>query len=158
MNEQQINEVLGRIHKGAFTKVVYKTILHSNKDYKEVEVTKIVEVVARFGVEYANMASVKQKMAQKAAIGQAASVHTLAWGSWKSDFLIENKGQTYVRLTCPKNNPKLAPKVIGYYANGKEITKAEAMTMTRASDWATKEDIDVYVKKIDDIISIGKKN
>lgn len=157
MNEQQITKILEGIHCGSFTKVVYKTALHANKDHKGVEVTKVVKAVVRFGVEYSHMESVKAKAAQKAALGIAVSLHTLPWGVWKSRFLIENKGQLYVRLACPKNNALLKPVVIGYYANGAEISKDEAMAMTRPSDWTQKdEDLDVYTKKIEDIISIGR--
>ena len=157
MNEQQINKILEGIHCGSFTKVVYKTALHANKDHKGGEVVKLVKAVVRFGVEYSRMASVKQKAAQKVALGLAVDTHKLPWGSWKNRFLIENKGQLYIRLTCPKNNVSLRPVVIGYYADGKEISRAEAEEMTRPSDWAKKdEDLDVYTKKIEDIVSIGE--
>lgn len=157
MNEQQINEVLKGIHCGSFTKVVYKTSLHADKDHKGIEVVKIVKAVVRFGVNYGNMASVKQKAAQKAALGLATSMNSLPWGFWKTRFLIENKGQLYVRLTCPKNNVNLKPVVLGYYVNGQEVSKEEAMAITRPSDWTQKDDdLDVYTKKIEDIISIGR--
>lgn len=156
MNEQQINEILKGIHCGSLTKVVYKTSLHADKDHKGTEVTKIVKAVVRFGVDYRNMASVKQKAAQKAALGLATFMNSLPWGIWKNRFLIENKGQLYVRLTCPKNNFRLKPVVLGYYVNGQEVSKEEAMAITRPSDWTQKDDdLDVYTKKIEDIISIG---
>lgn len=156
MNEQQINEVLKGIHCGSFTKVVYKTSLHADKDHKGIEVVKMVKAVVRFGVNYGNMASVKQKAAQKAALGLATSMNSLPWGTWKNRFLIENKGQLYVRLTCPKNNPNLKPIALGYYVNGQEVSKEEAMAIARPSDWTQRDDdLDVYTKKIEDIISIG---
>lgn len=156
MNEQQINEVLKRIHCGSFTKVVYKTSLHADKDHKGIEVVKMVKAVVRFGVNYGNMASVKQKAAQKAALGLATSMNSLLWGTWKNRFLIENKGQLYVRLACPKNNVNLKPVVLGYYVNGQEVSKEDAMAITRPSDWTQRDDdLDVYTKKIEDIISIG---
>lgn len=156
MNEQQIDEVLKGIHCGSFTKVVYKTALHANKGHKGDKVVKMVKAVARFGVNYANMESVKQKAAQKAALGLATPMNALLWGTWKTRFLIENKGQLYVRLTCPKNNVNLKPVVLGYYVNGQEVSKEEAMAITRPSDWTQKDDdLDVYTKKIEDIVSIG---
>ena len=157
MNEQQINEVLKGIHCGSFTKVVYKTSLHTDKDHKGTEVTKVVKAVVRFGVDYGHMESVKQKAAQKAALGLAVSMNSLPWGTWKNRFLIENKGQLYVRLTCPKNSIYLKPVVLGHYVNGQEVSKEEAMAITRPSDWTQKDDdLDVYTKKIEDIISIGR--
>lgn len=156
MNEQKINEVLEGIHCGSFTKVVYKTTLHADKDHKGDEVVKMVKAVVRFGVDYAQMESVKQKAAQKAALGLAVSLHSLPWGTWKTRFLIEHKGQLYVRLTCPKNNRNLKPVILGYYVNGQEVSKEEAMAITRPSDWTQKDDdLDVYTKKIEDIVSIG---
>lgn len=156
MNEQQINEVLGGIHCGSFTRIVYKTTLHADKDHKGDEVVKVVKAVVRFGVDYGEMASVKQKAAQKVALGLAAPTKTLPWGTWKTRFLIENKGQLYVRLTCPKNNFSLKPVVLGYYVNGQEVSKEEAIAITRPSDWTQKDDdLDVYTKKIEDIVSIG---
>ena len=102
------------------------------------------------------MASVKQKAAQKAALGLATETNVLPWGTWKTRFLIEHKGQLYVRLTCPKNNANLKPVVLGYYVNGQEVSKEEAMAITRPSDWTQRDDdLDVYTKKIEDIISIG---
>ena len=116
----------------------------------------MVKAIVRFGVDYGHMASVKQKAAQKAALGLASSINALPWGFWKTRFLIENKGQLYVRLTCPKNNVNLKPVVLGYYVNGQEVSKEEAMAITRPSDWAQKDDdLDVYTKKIEDIVSIG---
>lgn len=157
MNEQQINKVLKGIHCGSFTKVVYKTSLHADKDHKGTEVTKVVKATVRFGVDYGHMESVKQKAAQKAALGLAVPTNSLRWGIWKNRFLIENKGQLYVRLTCPKNNVNLKPVVLGYYVNGQEVSKEEAMAITRPSDWTQKDDdLDVYTKKIEDIISIGR--
>lgn len=156
MNEQQISKILEGIHCGSFTKVVYKTTLHADKDHKGDEVVKVVKAIVRFGVDYGHMASVKQKAAQKAALGLASSMNALPWGSWKTRFLIENKGQLYVRLTCPKNNVNLKPVVLGYYVNGQEVSKEEAMAITRPSDWTQKDDdLDVYTKKIEDIVSIG---
>ena len=156
MNEQQINEILKGIHCGSFMKVVYKTSLHADKDHKGTEVTKVVKAVVRFGVDYGHMESVKQKAAQKAALGLAVSMNSLPWGIWKNRFLIENKGQLYVRLTCPKNSVYLKPVVLGYYVNGQEVSKEEAMAITRPSDWTQKDDdLDVYTKKIEDIGSIG---
>lgn len=157
MNEQQISKILEGIHCGSFTKVVYKTSLHADKDHKGDEVVKVVKAVVRFGVDYGHMASVKQKAAQKAALGLATSVNSLPWGTWKSRFLIENKGQLYVRLACPKNNISLKPVVLGYYVNGREVSKEDAMAITRPSDWTQRDDdLDVYTKKIEDVISIGK--
>lgn len=156
MTEQQINEILKGIHCGSFTKVVYKTTLHADKDHKGDKVIKMVKAIVRFGVSYANMESVKQKAAQKAALGLATPTNVLPWGTWKTRFLIENKGQLYVRLTCPKNNLNLKPVVLGYYVNGQEVSKDEAMAITRPSDWTQKDDdLDVYTKKIEDIVSIG---
>lgn len=157
MNEQQISEILEGIHCGSFTKVVYKTTLATNKDHKGVEVTKVVKSVIRIGVRYSEMASVKAKAAAKAVTGLAVDLNKLPWGNWVNRFLIENKGQLYVRFSCSKNNAKLKPVVLGYYADGKEISEEEAREMTRPSEWTKKEDdLDVFNKKIEDIISIGK--
>lgn len=157
MKEQQINEILEEIHGGSFTRVVYKTSLHPDKFHKDFEAIKVVRAVARFGVNYNNMASVKEKAAQKAALGLATETSTLPWGTWINKFLIGNKGKTYVRLTCSKNNPRHKPKVLGYYVNGREVSEEEMRAITRPSDWTQKDDeLDVYNKNIEDIICIGK--
>ena len=157
MTEQQINEILEEIHGGSFTRVVYKTSLHTDKFHKGLEAIKVVRAVARFGVKYQNMASVKQKAAQKAALGLATETSVLPWGTWINKFLIENKGQVYVRLTCSKNNPRHKSKVLGYYVNGREVSEEEMRAITRPSDWTQKDDeLDVYNKKVEDIICIGK--
>lgn len=157
MTLQQINEILEEIHCGSFTRVVYRTSLHADRNHKGVEVIKVVKAVVRFGVDYQKMASVKQKAAQKAALGLAASTHALCWGTWISRFLIENKGEVYVRLACSKNNVNHKSVVLGYYVNGREVSKEEAKAITRPSDWTQKDDdLDVYTKKVEDIVSIGK--
>lgn len=157
MNRNQIEEKLEGIHCGSFTKVVYKTTLAANKDHKGVEVTKVVKSVVRIGVRYSEMASVKAKAAARAVTGLAADLNKLPWGNWISRFLIENKGQLYVRFACSKNNVNLKPVVLGYYADGKEISEEKARKMTRPSEWTKKEDdLDVFNKKIEDIISIGR--
>lgn len=157
MNRNQIEEKLGKIHCGSFTKVVYKTTLTVNKDHKGVEVTKVVKAVVRIGVRYSEMASVKAKAAAKAVTGLAVDLNKLPWGEWVSRFLIENKGQLYVRFACAKNNANLKPVVLGYYANGEEVSEERAREMTHPSEWTKKEDdLDVFNKKIEDVISIGK--
>lgn len=156
MNEEQITKKIEGIHGGSFTSVVYKTALAANKDHKGVEVYKVVKAVVRLHVRYSAMASVKQKMAQKAILGLASDVDKLPWGTWKGDCLIENKGQLYVRFAVSKNNLSHKSKVIGYYADGKEITEAEARALTRPSEWSRQgREFDVFDKKIEDIVSIG---
>lgn len=157
MNRNQIEEKLGKIHCGSFTRVVYKTTLAVNKDNKGIEVTKVVKAVVRIGVRYSEMASAKKKAAEKAALGLASDLNKLPWGEWDGRFLIENKGQLYVRFACAKNNAKLKPVVLGYYADGEEISEEKAREMTRPSEWTKKDtDLDVFNKKIEDVISIGK--
>lgn len=157
MNRNQIEEKLGKIHCGSFTKVVYKTTLAADKDHKGVEVAKVVKAVVRIGVRYSEMASVKAKAAAKAVTGLSADLNKLPWGKWAGRFLIENKGQLYVRFACAKNNASLKPVVLGYYANGEKISEDEAKAMTRPSEWARKDDnLDVFNKRIEDVISIGK--
>lgn len=157
MNRNQIEEKLGKVHCGSFTKVVYRTTITANKDHKGVEVTKVVKAVVRIGVRYSEMASVKAKAAAKAVTNLATDLNKLPWGEWAGRFLIENKGQLYVRFACAKNNARLRPVVLGYYANGEEISEEEAREMTRPSEWTKKEDdLDVFNKKIEDVISIGE--
>lgn len=157
MNENQITKKVEGIHGGSFTSVVYKTVIATNKDHKNTTVYKIVKAVVRLNVRYSSMASVKQKLAQKAALGLAADVDKLPWGTWKGNCLIENKGQLYVRFAVSKNNASHKSKVLGYYADGKEISEAEARELTRPSEWDRPErDLDVYTKKIEDILVLGK--
>lgn len=153
MTEQQINKVLKKIHGGSYARVVLKTSIQTDKNHKDDEVIKVVRFTVGFGCSYKNLSSVKQKAAQKAALGLSESSRTLLWGTWKNRFLIENKGEVYVRLTCAKNNPRQAPKVLGYYVNGREVSKEEAKAITRPSEWKQK-DSDVLSPKIKNVISI----
>lgn len=152
--------------KGAYTPVVYQTTIPSNKEYKDVLVTKITRAIVRLGCKYDNLAAVKLARAATLSLGETKKVSARSY-NWILDskgnslfpYLYQgSKGGVNIRFTVAHNVHYTASKVVGYYANGIEITKEQAMLYTRPSAWEVRKGaFDVFDKHIEDIISIGDK-
>lgn len=122
--------------KGAFVKVLWHSFPDPAAAHKHVELKKVTSAVCRAGINYANLAPVKEAIEA----GERGEVEPLPWGQWyvkdgKSFFpyIIEHKGELYIRL-YPSSNEKQLPKT-KYFVNGEEVTKqkfAEYLTPANA--------------------------
>ncbi len=151
MEKQELLNIISNKHQGAYVQVTYQTNITPNKNFKGHIITKVVQSVVRFGVRYSNIKSVIEKRQAIGMVGEIKEV--LPWGEWKNRWMIENKGETYIRMTTSKIFLH-RPKVIGYYFDGNPITREEAMGVTQPSQWVKKETPEVFNKNIKDILAV----
>lgn len=104
---------------------------------------------ARIGCKYDNLSAVKEKRAS----GELPEENQgLPWGEWKIfPYVIEHKGQLYIRCTTLKNNPDSINET-HFFMNGKEISKDDVVKAALASEFKKGSDNDVFNIKIDDIL------
>lgn len=139
-----INELLNK--KGQF--VSFKTERNLKVKKNQTPIVKVSEFIARIGVDYDNMQSVKTKREN----GELPEENQgLAWGEWvKFPYLIAHKDQFYLRCSTTKNSHQKGK--VKYYRNGVEISKEEAKAASLASEFYDKEDQDVFNIKVSSII------
>jgi hypothetical protein len=96
--------------KGQFASVTFKSNPKPAAAFKGVVLEKIVTNVFRAGVDFANLASVKEGIASN----ERGEVQPLAWGSWVNfPFVIEHKGERFLRLTSAGKKAFVVFKVNG---------------------------------------------
>lgn len=114
----------------------------------EQPIMKVSEFQARVGVNYDNIASVQEKRATGELPEKNAG---LPWGEWKvPNYIIEHKGELYVRMATLNNTFKRAPK---FFRNGVEISADEARAASLASEFSTKEG-DVFNIKLSTVKAV----
>lgn len=115
------------------------------------EILKDSTFTCRVGVNYDNIAAVKEGRADGSLPSENAG---LPWGSWLVfPYVIAHKGAHYFRCTSVHNDNAI-PRVI-YTRNGVEITKAEAEADALASEFADKDDREVFTVKVESITEIN---
>lgn len=114
---------------------------------------KSTTMTARYGISYANIAKVKDKVST----GELSLKHELSWGSWKPGYegtLIEHKNQNYLRVYLSPNKSK-----VEYFVNGEPITKEGLITLgiVQPSYFKKKTESqpDCLTIKVENIESIG---
>lgn len=81
--------------KGQFIAVVFTSEKKPSAQHKGVRLTKSVRMVARAGIDFANLAVVREGIAS----GERGEVQPLPWGEWESfPYVIAHKGERYYRL------------------------------------------------------------
>lgn len=103
--------------RGQFLAVEYiSTSAKPAAAFKGVTLGKTVRTVARAGVDYANLAKVKEAVAN----GERGEVQPLPWGEWsRFPYTIAHKGKEYVRLYPVPN----AHTEVVYTVNGERVTR-----------------------------------
>ena len=163
MNLTELTAKIATIRKGAYVPIVYKTTIASNKDYKNIVVTKITRAIVRLGCSYDHLKTVQMARAATQALGveKPNTSRTYEWikdenGETLFPYLYKGSKGINLRLTIAHNVRYKQFEVIGYYANGVEITKVQAQMYTRPSAWTERTTpFDVFDKNIEDIISLG---
>lgn len=113
------------------------------------EILKQSTFQCRLGVNYDNIAAVKEKREDGILPAENAG---LPWGEWiQFPHLIGHKGNHYMR--CTTVNSGFIPKVC-FYQNGQEITKEQAQADCLASEFAEKDN-DVFTIKVESIIEVN---
>jgi len=155
MNKQQIEQSLKAIHNGAYTKIRYLSTIPSNKENKGKVVQKMTDSIVRLGVTYCHIAVPEIQDSIK---NNDSAKRELPWGQWDEqnpNYLIEHKGNYYLRCSTSRS-PNHHGKV-RYFVDGAEVSKEEAMSLTRPSEWTDARTMYVFNPKIENILAIGKE-
>lgn len=130
------------IKPGCNYKAIYKSVTIKNGNTIE----KVTSGLYRFGINYANMASVKAKI-------KDLSTSKLPWGKWQiKNYLIEHKGDYYVRM-YPSSFKHKTSKTY-YLLNGVKVEKQKLISMGLIKDEPPKQK-DCFVIKLENLIGLG---
>jgi hypothetical protein len=127
------------------------------KTRKEVKVKKncptffkVSQFQGRIGIQYDNMATVKEKRED----GRLPSENQgLTWGEWENyPYTIQHKGRRYLRVSKANTSNRWPSKF--YDANGNEVPKEVVQQVALASEFAEKGDIEVLAIPMDNIVEV----
>jgi len=112
-------------------------------------VTKRSTFQCRVGVNYDNIAVVKEKRADGTLPAESAG---LPWGEWlEFPYTIAHKGEVYFRCTMLRNN--FIPQTT-FYLDGYEIDKDDVKAMCLASEFKEDRSNDVFNIKVSSIMDV----
>jgi len=137
--------------KGQFISATFKSEKKPASTFKGVRLEKIVKGTFRAGINFANLGSVKEGIAN----GERGEVQSLPWGNWlQFPYTISHKEEIYVRL-YPTENCTL--KTI-YLVDSVEVTRESFLSYLTPSDKARATDGDrpecITIKK-SNILKLG---
>lgn len=133
--------------KGQFIELSFKSDGKPSKDHKGRILEKRTVGIYRTGVNFANLSSVKEAIAN----GERGEVQPLIWGSWKVfPFVIEHKGEEYLRITTSKSIPK-----VNYFVDGIEVSKDHYLSMLPPSERKPSEPSEVFTIKAKNLIGVA---
>lgn len=130
MKANEIMEQIRKAGKGQFAGMTWQKDLPTRKGVQH-KVSKVSQAVVRFGVEYENLKSTKEGRED----GTLPEQNTgLPWGQWKQyPYIIENKGNEYLRCTLGANN-KIKTS---YFIDGNPATKEEVQVICLKSAFSS---------------------
>ena len=143
MAEKLVKSLLTR--KGQNVRVQWTREMKAKKAFDGI-LTKTVYAVVRSGIDYANLTSVKDGIAD----GTRGEVQPLPWGTWRKGFeryLIDHKGATYLRL-FPSSSLTQKP-ITTYFVNGKQVEFSAIENVALASEKPSDERPEVFCLKLD---------
>jgi hypothetical protein len=136
--------------KGQFIKVAFATEKKPSAAHKGRTLKKVTHGVFRAGINFANLMSVKEGIRD----GERGEVQPLPWGKWTHfPYLIEHKGQTYVRL-YPAVNGRVN---VSYFVDGSPVDKDAFNSFLVPSEANRNDPVECFTVKADNIISIGNQ-
>jgi hypothetical protein len=116
----------------------------------QAEVTKTSEFQCRVGVNYENMAAVKEGRASGELPAENAG---LPWGEWlEFPYTIGHKGETYVRCTMLNNAFRRAP--VFTLADGSVVDKETVKAGALASEFREGDDNLVFNIKVSSLVEV----
>jgi hypothetical protein len=140
-----INDILNK--KGTIVTVTAQKSVKVKKG--RAPITKLSVFQARLGINYDNMASVKEKRDNGILPEQNQG---LPWGNWKVyPYIIEHNGKEYIRFSKVNSSMKNESH---YYRDGIEISKDEMKMDSLASEYNSKGELDCFNIPVDNIIEI----
>ena len=103
---------------GQFASVTFKSTPTAAAKFKGTELVKVTTGVFRSGVNFANLTSVKEGIANN----ERGEVQPLAWGTGvQFPFVIAHKGERFLRLTTVAGQKSTSK----FFVNGIEVKKDE---------------------------------
>lgn len=149
MNAKDIIQALTG-HNGQHLPVTWARPLKTRKGVEN-SVVKRTRAYCRAGINFANLATVKEGIAN----GERGLVQSLPWGQWlQYPYIIGHNGNDYVRL-YPASFDNLRPAV-EYYIDGQPATKETAQALCLASEFrADNEAPECFTVKAQSVISVG---
>jgi len=140
-------------HKGQHVAITWKRELETYKGTTQ-KVEKQTVAHVRTGIEYSNLASVKQGIAS----GERDEVQPLpTWQEWgEFPYILRHKGNgtEYVRL-FPASFANLKPSV-SYFIDGQPVSKADVEPLVTAKEKSERDEpAPVFNVKVNSILSIG---
>lgn len=136
--------------KGQFISVCFESNPKPAAAHKAHTLTKRTTGVFRAGINFANLASVKEGIAN----GERGEVQPLAWGAWEHfPYTITHKGTRYIRLYPVPT----ASMEVSYFLNNIEVSKETFNKFLTPSDAAPKDAPPCITIKAENVIRIGKE-
>jgi len=136
---------------GQFISATFKSEKKPAAKHKGTLLEKRIEGVFRAGIDFGNLGSVKDAIAN----GERGEVQPLPFGEWlKFPYLIQYKETQYVRLYPTKN----CVLKVQYLINGVESTKENFLSFLTPSDKAKAENgerPDCITVKVSNLIKLG---
>ncbi|MBQ0142042.1 MAG: hypothetical protein KBT06_04460 [Prevotellaceae bacterium] len=159
--QEFIEKIVPSIKNGAYRHIEIRKSLASElkaayrNDYSPDDIIKESVVVARLGVKYSHMSVVAAKVVERG-LKDAEVEFQLPWGEWDAEcpYLINHKGQTYVRLAVSAS-PNVHSRV-SYKYKGKEISKEElqALGIIRDGYWNKAKPDTVFTVSLQSIVAM----
>lgn len=113
-------------------------------------VKKRSTVQCRIGMVYDELETVQEKRENGALPEENQG---LPWGKWVAfPYLIEHKGEYYVRCTVDKDAKRTAPT---FTRGGETISREVAQSVALASEFSDRSDTDIFNLKVSTIESIS---
>jgi hypothetical protein len=138
--------------KGQFASVTFKSNPKPKAESKGVVLEKTTTGVFRAGINFANLSSVKEGIANN----ERGEVQSLPWGEWVNfPFVISHKGENFLRLTvAPTASIKCSFKV-----NGVDVSRDEfeqhLVPSARSEAKADKAPVEVFTIKEANLVSFN---
>lgn len=142
-----------RNRKGQHVRATWQRVAKTFKDCPLL-IVKRTSAYVRAGIEYANLALVKDAVAS----GERGEVESLPWGEWADyPFIIAHKGKEYVRL-YPAVFDNLSTPSVEWSIDGKPATYAQVEPFLLASE-KRKDDDDkplCFTLKAEDVVALAE--
>ena len=148
-----LDEIKTAIHsgnKGSFRTIETCKTLKTKKAFGDKSIMKVSRMTGRFGVDYNHISKVQEKRESGQLPKEPGS---LPWGEWiqgEEGYLIEHKGNIYVRIATSPNKSRTT-----YLVNGIPTDAETVKSMCLASEFPKGEKPDVMTIRASNIVNIG---
>lgn len=161
MELDKVKEIMNKYPRAQFVRVKWDSNISgkalSAKAIKEGHTArKVVEVTARFGIDYMHTRTMREKAEMLAAQGQELTRGTCWYEHTDTDGVVRHKktGDLYMQVFTVKNHQNARST---YIVDGVEMTKEKAQEtgLFKPSYFAPSNIVEVFTVKLADITAIG---